>query len=237
MSWEKLTRIKQKVNKEEWIRRLFQFATVKELREVCKDRGFRGYSDKNKSGLINSIISNLKKSELEELLNNLSVTNRNIKYFRELWDLILGKLQVTLYGKEVPDYVIDERSKEIDNLLIDMEGSIPESKKGFIPKEYGLKDVNYRLRLGDKGWTASYHDKETNYEFEIEFTHDRKPLSLNIFFIDDEGKSYWKHLGNYASVKQAVKKIYSELLLPFPEKEKVSTPIKCHDITKWTKDS
>lgn len=55
------------------------------LKEICKTRGIKGYSGKNKSSLSDLIVANLPKTEFEELLNTLSETEKKIKNYKNHW--------------------------------------------------------------------------------------------------------------------------------------------------------
>ena len=56
---------------------------------------------------------------------------------------------------------------------------------------------------------------------------------------DDDITAYitTDHLGNYRTIEQLLKKLFDELGIIdsefFPEKIKITTPVRCADITRW----
>jgi len=86
-----LARIKQKVEDPlknlsvQYQKELLENTTSAFLKDLCKTRGIRGYSGKNKSFISGLIVANLPKDDLGELLNSLSETIKRIKYYKNYW--------------------------------------------------------------------------------------------------------------------------------------------------------
>ena len=158
--------------------------------------------------------------------------------------------QLTLIGKEIyTENSMIEISWFRDNKIDDLESqNVRENKKGFIPKEYGLKDVEYRRDFYGNISAVLKTGDESEEQYVIAIKHDSYSLSYgyeewnyeNPDNDEDEDYEellgmYWRQIGKYKSIKHAVKRLFFEFYrtIVFPEKIKISTSIKCHDITKW----
>ncbi|MHA1981045.1 MAG: tetratricopeptide repeat protein, partial [Promethearchaeota archaeon] len=93
-----LTRIKKKLNNvfetigEYYKKSLLRSISVANLKEICRNRGIKGYSKKAKSELVNFLFTSLKEKEIDKILLILSETIKEIHEFKEMEEGRIRKL-------------------------------------------------------------------------------------------------------------------------------------------------
>jgi len=96
------------IDTDEYLTILLQSLTIDQLKEICREREIKGYSNYRKDGLISFIILNLDYTEKYRFLiaNELKIINSEIK---EAVRIILKKSK-----EKLSDIQIDEARKEIE---------------------------------------------------------------------------------------------------------------------------
>lgn len=200
-------KIRRKVNDKEYIYKLLDLKTNKQLRQICRDYKIRGFSKHGKTELVNFVLNSLTEEQMEEVFE-IQVTlifTETVKSsldweLEEIYDIIKNIYpEYDPYGR-----CVDIEKKDFKN--IEVTGGIKEKRLDFTIS-FGVKMMQPSITTYEDGTTI-----ERDYIFTL-----RKIDFISIQEVNQEGNTshhiYQINFGDFPESSSAMNTVKNWLIL------------------------